>query len=249
MIIDFHSHIGESDKLLNFQTKREVTIDDVINVQLMAGISSSVALPLPLVYKEDVDAVNHAMMGITNDRLFPFVCVNPFYLKSTDRRGIDEASLTRKIKESRIYGIKVHPVCDGYYPHKRLMSPVLEIAEACSVPVLWHTGWGSFGEARYIDYVAADFTNVHIVVGHLVDNNAPDIARRHDNVYLETSYCSGPRRLAGVVNQVGPEKILFGSDFPVNNPVVQKELVLQADISDSDKEKILGLNAKRLLRL
>lgn len=247
MIIDFHCHVGQCDKLVNFQVTKEIPLDYVVSAQEEAGVGASVLLPMPTAYREDLEVRNGFMMTIKNERFFPFIWLNPYFLRTYDNRGIDEAFIIRKIRENKIYGIKVHPVCDGYYPEAWLMAPIFEIASACSVPVLWHTGWGSFGEARYVEYSAKFYPGVKVVIGHMVDNSAPDIAYRYDNVYLETSYCSGPRRLAGAVNLLGSEKILFGSDFPVNDMVFQKTMVLRTKISTQEKENILGNNARSLL--
>lgn len=255
VIIDFHSHIGKTGKPINFQKTGEITIDDVLAEQERVGINFSTAIPFPFAYPEDVYRNNAEIMSIQDTRFLPFIWINPYFLRTNDKRGQDEAELIRTIKKGRVYGLKVHPVMDGYYPAPNLMGPVMEIARATNLPVLWHTGWaaiggsGSFGEARYVEYSAKAFPDVKIVIGHLVDPNAPDIAERNNNVYLETSYCSGGRRLAGIVSQIGSERILFGSDLGVNFPGKEMKTVLDARLPDKDTENILGLNAIRILNL
>ena len=56
--------------------------------------------------------------------------------------------------------------------------------------------------------------------------------------------------LGRAIEEFGADRILFGSDYPTCNPGMYVGGVLNDSlISDSDKEKILSLNAKRLLSL
>ena len=249
VVIDFHSHIGKTGKPINFQKTEEVTIDDVVREQERVGINFSTAIPFPFAYPDDVQTNNAKIMSIADRRLLPFVWINPYFLKNNDRRGQDESELIRTIKEGRIYGLKVHPVVDGYYPELPLMGPVMEIAKATGLPVLWHTGWGDLGKPEYVEECATAFPEVTLVIGHLNDTNSPRIARRKQNVYLETSYCSGGRRLAGIVGKIGSERILFGSDYGVNYPSTAMSVVMEARLPSKDTENILGQNAVRLLNL
>ena len=249
VVIDFHSHFGKSSKLINFQNKSGITIDDVVREQERIGINFSTAIPLPSSYPEDLQRSNDEVTSIQDKRLLPFVWLNPYFLRTHDKRGQDEAELVRIIKEKRVYGLKVHPVMDGYYPDPKLMGPVLEIARETRLPILWHTGWGALGDPEYVEDCAEIFPDVTLVIGHLVDTNSPRIAKRMENVYLETSYCASPRRLAGIVSQIGSERILFGSDLGVNYPRVQIVTVQESQMPDKDKENILGLNAARLLNI
>jgi predicted TIM-barrel fold metal-dependent hydrolase len=45
---------------------------------------------------------------------------------------------------------------------------------------------------------------------------------------------------------LGPERVLFGSGMTENNPFMQKAVVLDADISDREKELVLYENARRV---
>ena len=47
----------------------------------------------------------------------------------------------------------------------------------------------------------------------------------------------------------GEDRVLFGSDMPLLDGAQQIAKIVQAGISAEDKRKILGLNAKRLLKL
>ena len=79
--------------------------------------------------------------------------------------------------------------------------------------------------------------------------NSTEAAKKRENVFLETC-CSTV--IYGVmemlVNKIGADRILFGSDMPFVNANAQIGKILHAKISDDDKRKILGLNMAKILK-
>ncbi|MBN1837438.1 MAG: amidohydrolase family protein [Spirochaetales bacterium] len=67
------------------------------------------------------------------------------------------------------------------------------------------------------------------------------------NVYVETSNLIGQDHLAQFVKSVGAERLVFGSFLPVNDPYAAVGVILDADISESDKQAIAGGNLRRLV--
>ena len=51
------------------------------------------------------------------------------------------------------------------------------------------------------------------------------------------------------INTFGVDKFFFGTDYPMWDAKEELERFNSLDLSDSDKEKILGLNIKKLLNL
>jgi len=79
---------------------------------------------------------------------------------------------------------------------------------------------------------------------------AVEVASRHPNLYLDTASSQIDNgMLEYAVQQVGPERILFGTDMPLLDPWVQRVKVAGAEISDEAKDLILGGNLQRLLGL
>ena len=50
-----------------------------------------------------------------------------------------------------------------------------------------------------------------------------------------------------IIRKHGADRILFASDCPWESSGKMKEKILKLDLSDDEKEKILGENAVRLL--
>ena len=67
------------------------------------------------------------------------------------------------------------------------------------------------------------------------------------NVMVELSNFAGPGFVEYVVDHFGPDRLIFGSFLPVNDPYVAMGMILDADISESDKAAIAGGNLRRMI--
>ncbi len=78
-----------------------------------------------------------------------------------------------------------------------------------------------------------------------------DLLRRHSNAYLDI--CGTGLFRYGMlkygVDQVGAERFLFGTDFPVCSVGMQVGGVMTEDLTPAERQAIFADNAKRLLRL
>lgn len=73
--------------------------------------------------------------------------------------------------------------------------------------------------------------------------------REYYNQFYTDSACQGPRTFKFGYEFFGPDRIVFGSDYPFYMPGKIMELVTGADIPEESKKKILGENAKKLLKI
>ena len=73
--------------------------------------------------------------------------------------------------------------------------------------------------------------------------------RKYPNLYLDLSGTGIFRYgiLARATQELGSERFLFGTDYPICNPRMYVQAVLGEHIPDKDKENILWKNAERLL--
>lgn len=245
-IIDFHGHVGpwRGYYCPDVSAAATLRIMDRIGINIAvqfsnAGMGSDHVLGNKLV-KEFTDP--HL------DRMLPFVFSNPRYP--------DEA-----LEEVKHYcgelgwkGIKIHPSGNGYPVNGPLYAPIWSHAEEHGIPVISHSWGGSVCGSGQFGEVAARYPDATIVLAHacMPDfEGAVQVAKKHDNIFLElTAAACMNGLLEWMVEQLGAERLVYGSDLGGwFSPLHGIGPVLYADIPESDKRKILGGNAARILAL
>jgi len=151
--------------------------------------------------------------------------------------------------------------------------PLYRICQQRHLPVIFHTGFNGpefyreapsfrtrLGDPLLLEDVAVAFPDLVIIMDHLsfpFTEQATYILFAHPNVYADVAavnWCLGRagfhRLLRQVVETVGPDKILYGTDqmaMPQMIAVGVSAIQEASFLSEEDKRKILGDNARRLL--
>lgn len=135
----------------------------------------------------------------------------------------------------------------GNFDPKNWMQ-IMDVAESYGMVCSYHTPFAfdmnrMVGEHPGIVFVAAHPGDRDRVPEHIA------AMKKHENLYLDISGTGLFRlgMLRHLVQAVGAERILFGSDYPICNPGMYVQAVLTEVISEADKERILWGNARRLL--
>jgi uncharacterized protein len=126
--------------------------------------------------------------------------------------------------------------------------PVLELFAAEGMPILAHC-WGG-GDLTLLANAARKFPKANFIGAHTGSADLSvymDLAKSVPNLYIDTAYSRGQRGLIEqVVQTMGSEKLLFGSDAALFSCAQQVARVVAARISDEDRRNILGRNALRI---
>jgi uncharacterized protein len=213
---------------------------------------------------EDMDAAGVDMAGVCTvaqsmnndyvleccerhpDRLFGFCMVDPRDQKAPE--------ILKYYLDKGMKGLKLHPRLHGYLlGNHTLVDPVMKVCQEYKVPVFIHGGSEEMNHPFYFEEVARAFPEVIVIMGHMCTPNyctdAKMIAARNPNIYLDTSaaeYLS----CKTAVKQIGPERILMGSDWP--GSVFQLSILKTELSAQGDKEAfdlMAGGNIARLLNL
>ena len=102
--------------------------------------------------------------------------------------------------------------------------------------------------------LAETFPKTTIVFPHLGGSRDDifariDIVAKHKNAYIDLSG-SGIERvgiLEYAAREIGADRVLYGSDFTINEPSAVLARVQNAFLTTDDREKILFRNVERLL--
>nr|MDO8079173.1 amidohydrolase family protein [Candidatus Freyarchaeota archaeon] len=219
------------------------------------------------VYRSEEDINKYVKKD--SKRVIGFGSINP-------KRSEEEVKeKLRKIKEFGFKGIKMIPTFQFCNPTDECLNPVYEYAQKEKLVILSHTGCDP-GLWEYPDFcedarpihlaeVAEKYPRLKIVAAHLGSYSAENpgiwfeemmqVAAEHDNIYTDTSAVD-PELVRRAVARIGSDKIVYGSDYPVVLTYCDRTVgmllnlnnILKLDVSTDDKEKILGKNAKNILK-
>jgi predicted TIM-barrel fold metal-dependent hydrolase len=246
-----HSHLGESSMMERYCGQGRVFLGPQMISNLdHFGIDMSVAFAMVDV-KSDYGAHNEAVLEAAAahpTRIVPFARLNPHY------EEMAAASVAGYV-ERGMRGLKLHPFWDAFTINDPvLVRPIMEEANRFGLVVLFHTGEAWTTLPALVWDLACDYPDVKFIIGHSgqygFDVEAWSITRRAENLWLDTSELWAPQRVRTMVDLVGKERVLFGTDAPYINSAAEIEKLLRfADLSDDELEAILGKNLLELLSI
>jgi predicted TIM-barrel fold metal-dependent hydrolase len=131
------------------------------------------------------------------------------------------AEVRRRLEAGHV-GLKLHPSLDRFPADDPRLDPYLRLAAEARVPVAVHSAPGNADPDR-IRRLAERFGSVPVLLYHTYlgppwgRRRAARHAQQQPNLYLETSWC-GSREVLRLVDEAGPDRVLFGSDGAVDGP-------------------------------
>jgi predicted TIM-barrel fold metal-dependent hydrolase len=200
-------------------------------------------------------------LGPANDVLAEISMRQPRFvaLARVDPNLEDEAldELERALLSLGLRGLFLHPWEENFRVNSPRVEPLLARCTALDVPVVIATGYPWVSEAAQVGDLARRFPNVPIVMTHggqinisgLGQADALEVLRRHANLSIETSGVYRQDFLENVARDLGPERVLFGSNSPRMDLRMEIERVRWAHLPDEARSRILAENARRLFKL
>lgn len=251
-LIDIHTHVGHLPGVLgdyySADDLRYVVEHEGVRFALTSSASTA-AISEAYGLAEAIDMVQRH-----GERLGGMFWLNP--------RDPDWREHAAAAKRHGFYGIKIHPVLDNYEVDRSALDAVFACARQYAWPILTHTGVDGTPTSaiRYQPLIAA-FPDVALILAHLRVEAIP-LAKRYDQVYLDTTYVD-PMMVEIGVDALGPDKLLFGSDAcegfevgrvpgrvrPARSYAGLIQGMRERGVSDAALEKILYLNAVRVFGL
>lgn len=148
-------------------------------------------------------------------------------------------------------GIKPYPPYQKFDFSDEACREWFEYANAHHLPALIHADGVSYIDM--VEKVVGKYPNITFIIAHTgasypLARRAIKLAKEYDNVVLEITYTTTGRGMVEfLVSEVGADRVLYGSDLPMRDPTPQLAWVCYADISVTDKKKILAENFKKIL--
>lgn len=238
MIIDSHMHMGS----ISGASINSISGEYLISIMNKFNIDYSFVTSLSSSLKHNQIVINEVLKF--PNRLIGFYWVNPM------RNSILEE--VSKVVGKGFIGIKLRPETDGYSLFNvSLLQSILDFAMKMGFIVYIHCSGFGVSHASAFNAICDFYPDLKVIIGHMAQGSleAIKVARKHDNIFLETSTCHYEKFLSYAIKILGSNRILFGSDFPYSNIILEISKITQLNIPMDDKSKILGGNASLLLPL
>lgn len=183
----------------------------------------------------------------------------PFFAVDPNKGELGAKKLRQAVTERGVKGAKIHPYGAELYPDDECAYPIYHAASELGIPIIFHTGPGPLGtpidycHPRHFDGIAREFPELTIVLAHFSGpwhDEAHFLAWRYENVYVDISFMPevylDQLPWEYYAETIG-DSILFGTDYPLADPVNRVSYVEQLDIPKTVKKNILEDNAVEIL--
>jgi predicted TIM-barrel fold metal-dependent hydrolase len=241
LVVDAHCHLGPCRRLRIIDSSVESLVRVMDRLGIDHAAPSSLAASIGGIVERGNDQVIDAVQRYP-ERIHGYMAVNPQYPHAAAREL--ERCLGAGLRAVKVHSGQGTPYGDPCY------ELVWAFAEEHALPVLAHT-WGA--ELAQLEPLFDRYPRIHWILAHggVADRDAYVRAGvGHANVFVDTTYSACPRGLVEYLANSGLEdKLLWGTDAGFMSAAPQLGKILTAQITPSQKLKILGTNARRALRL
>ena len=265
--IDIHAHI--TNRKLERIVQKSAWIDTLKEEMTKYDIEKTVVL---------ASYFPHKGTGISNYRLYDWIRNEKSLIMfgSLDfehyfYQGYNE--LEELAQKSIIKGIKIYTTYQNIDFKSDKMKKIVDLASEYKLPIMFHSG-PPHAESKYDSQLSKLFnaqeleelaknTNVNFIVSHMDNENLDtlvDVLKRNKNIYTDMSglYDSKYEQeyalpsinlIKKLLENAGPEKLLFGTDFPVQTHKDSINMIEKAmkNYSVKEKEMVYYTNAQKLL--
>jgi predicted TIM-barrel fold metal-dependent hydrolase len=259
-IIDCHTHPIFKDPLLietSIENKIDFSYKGLLTEMKENNVEKIVAISTLNKENKIIEE-----LGRKNENILPVAYASPFHLKSLKL-------LEMELREGKFRAIKLYPGYEYFYANSKKCEPIYKMAERLGVPVIFHSGviWSKEKKARNnfsrpmpIDDVAVSHPDLKILIAHAGNpwvNDVAAIVYARENVFtdfsgwfeskIEKNYAKVMRgTLQFLLAWTSPEKILYGTDWPLVKMKPYIKFVKSIGIPKHDLRKIMYKNAVKL---
>jgi len=218
-------------------------------------VDKSACMPIaPYVTFDDLKKAAEADRGV-----IPFTSVDFF-------AGGDLDTILRDDVAAGAKGLKLHPIIQKEPLTSQRTFNVVESFAVYELPVLFHSGVQSYylgkekeekqkpeyGASEHAVKICDAFPRVTFIVGHagiFQYRDTIDLFSHRKNVCVDISFQS-PKNIKELLQAFGPERVLYGSDWPWGDRKTSIAAVAKACGGDKSLERLIYYeNAVRLLKL
>jgi predicted TIM-barrel fold metal-dependent hydrolase len=207
----------------------------------LAGIEKHVVLGVA-VTPERVEGINNYLMRTVAARPDLLIGLGAMHPEFKNVRAE-----IRRIKAGGLRGIKIHGDMQQVYLDGAGVIRVLEELAAENLPAMIHMGDPRcpYSEPKRLAKALKAVPEVRVIAAHFGGWMMWEEAWRNladlDNVWVDTSsslYAMTPEEGAKTVRRYRPDRVLFGTDYPMWDPVQERLWFDALPLTDTERENI-----------
>lgn len=255
MFVDVHVHYGYL-----FVPIKYLDISEIVKTMDKFNINVGIISNIRGIFYDFRNCNSELYKEISKypDRLKGYIVANPNYMKES----LEE--IKKYSKMPQFVGVKLHASWHNKPIDGAEFEPIFSLCEELNFPVLIH----SYVVEDYADQVSsperiANVAKRHsnpLIIAHMGGNSrrTNKAAKNIDNLYIDISsgrerasqlYVWELGRVDEAVKELGAEKILFGSDFPLIDPAMCIGMMEDAGITQEQRDLISWKNACKIFKL
>ncbi|MFP4353931.1 MAG: amidohydrolase family protein [Phycisphaerae bacterium] len=261
--IDIHTHAfpdslaGRAIEKLqaagDWQAVGDGTVDGLVASMDAADIDISVLCPIAT-KPDQVRGILKWCKQIHSERIIPLGSVHP-RMKKPEK-------WVAKFAAADLPGIKLHPMYQDFIADEPLLDPIWAAAVEHDMLVTIHAGKDiafdpedDRASPRRLRAVLDRFPKLKLICTHMGGWQSWNEVQQHligSTALLETSFSLGmidPAQAVRIIRDHGPEKVMFGTDWPWNDQAAELQKLELLDLSPRETRAVLLNNAARLLGL
>lgn len=186
------------------------------------------------------------LMEAGRGKISGLAVANPWYGKRALR-------ILREAFEQGLVGLYLHPTRQGFQLCESILDPLIEICRTYARPVYAYTGTPVCAMPFQLAELARRFPDVLFVMGHagysdFSGYDAIPAAQQSPNIIMETS-CTVANIIKLAINQLGEERVIFGSGYPRSLPGYEIDKINGLKLSAAVYDRVMRENAVRLWKL
>ena len=253
--IDVHGHYGvyiQADKTPIYNQMMTGDADEVVRRAAAVNVGLTIVSPLLALlprFKANAAVGNEEAARIVAQTpgLKQYVVIDPL-------RPETYAQADAMLQQPQCVGIKLHPEEHGY-PIRDHAEKLFEFAAARKAIVLTHSSEQNSLCEDFVSW-ANRYPEVQLILAHIGCGWDGDVTHQvrailktqHGNVFADTSSARSimPGLIEWAVQEIGAERVLFGTDTPLYSTAMHRARIDHADLSDTDKRLILRDNASKV---
>lgn len=257
-VVDAHSHIYPA----KIASKASDAVGDFYHVDMAAPVASSEAL---LAACEGTPITHHIVHSVATspgqvetintfiaDQCFmhpEFIGFATMHQDYVDAEGEIDRAIQLGLK-----GVKIHPDTQMVNMDDPRLMRLYEVIEG-RLPIVIHTGdyRYDYSHPRRLQRILRTFPRLKVDAAHFGGWSIFDYALEYlenENCFVDTSSALeflGPRRTVELVRAYGPDRVMFGSDFPMWSPASEYRMLAAMPFTPEEFEAITWKSAMRFI--